>query len=61
MPNLKDHEIAEIVNTITQVAREFHDFQSLRDRISKIIVPPLKGDGYVPIDTGAGRQAVRRN
>ena len=40
---IKDHEIAQLVNTLTATAIEFHDSQQLRQRISQLIVPALKG------------------
>lgn len=39
---LKDHEIAELVNKLTAISREFHDHASLRDRISRIVVTAIK-------------------
>jgi len=39
---MKDHEIAELVNKLTAISREFHDHQSLRDRISRVLVPAIK-------------------
>ena len=38
---MKDHEIAELVNKLTAISREFHDHQSLRARISRTIVPAI--------------------
>lgn len=38
----KDHEIAGIVNRLTAISREFHDHASLRDRISRVVVPAIK-------------------
>ena len=39
---MKDHEIKEIVNALTSIAKNYHDHQSLRERIAHIIVNPLK-------------------
>ena len=39
---MKDHEIARIVNLLTQTARAFAHTQQLRERIANIIVPELK-------------------
>lgn len=39
---MKDHEIAQLVNDLTQVAREFGATQQLRERIAAVIVPVLK-------------------
>ena len=35
---MKDHEIAELVNKLTSVAREFHSHRQLRSRISRLVV-----------------------
>lgn len=34
---IKDHEVAELVNQLTGIAKEFHDHQSLRQRISQVV------------------------
>lgn len=39
---IKDHLIAQAVNQITAVAREFHATGQLRERIAQIVVPLLK-------------------
>ena len=39
---LKDHEIAQVVNTLRDVALQFHGAQQLRERIAHIVVPLLK-------------------
>jgi hypothetical protein len=41
---MRDHEIAELVNNLTEIAREFHWHQSLRDRISRVVVPAIKSN-----------------
>jgi hypothetical protein len=38
----KDHEIAVTVNTLRDIAREFHDHESLRERIAQVAVPMMK-------------------
>lgn len=40
---MKDHEITMLVNRLRDLSVKFHNHQSLRDRISRIIVDPLKG------------------
>ena len=40
---MKDHEIALLVNRLRDIAVKFHNYQSLRERISHVIVDPLKG------------------
>jgi sulfur carrier protein ThiS len=40
---LKDHEIAALVNKLTLVAKSYHNHQSLRQRISVLVVQALKG------------------
>jgi hypothetical protein len=39
---MKDHEIAQLVNELTMIAKQFHDHQSLRQRISNTIINALK-------------------
>ena len=36
---LKDHEIAKVVNDVTDVARTFHSTQQLRERIRDAMEP----------------------
>lgn len=38
---MKPHEISQLVNELTKVAREFHGAQQLRDRISQLVVSAL--------------------
>jgi len=39
---MKDHEIAQLVNELTKIATQFHDHQSLRQRISQVVNNALK-------------------
>lgn len=39
---MKDHEIAQLVNQVTEIAKKFHDCQQLRQNISNLLVPVLK-------------------
>lgn len=39
---IKDHIIAQTVNELTQIAKDFHATQQLRSRIADLIVPILK-------------------
>lgn len=39
---MKDHEIAEFVNRLTKIARDYCKAQSLRDAISREVVTTLK-------------------
>lgn len=39
---LKDHEIARLINQLRDVAKEYAQAQQLRSRISRIIVPIFK-------------------
>lgn len=39
---MKDHEIAQLVNELTSVFKEFHNHQSLRERIKKVVVAAVK-------------------
>jgi len=36
---MKDHETRELVNTLRDLALQFHDHQSLRERIAHVVVP----------------------
>lgn len=40
---MKDHEIAQLVNRLTAIGRDFGHTQQLRDRISREILTHLKG------------------
>lgn len=40
---LKDHEIAQLVNQLRDIAIEFHGAQQLRERIAGALVPALQG------------------
>lgn len=40
---LDDRQLADLVNNLVVIAREFHDHQSLRERISFALVTRLKG------------------
>lgn len=39
---MKDHQIAEVVNQLRDIALQFHGAQQLRERIAHVIVPLLK-------------------
>jgi hypothetical protein len=39
---MKDHEIAQLVNEATKVAKRFRDCQHLRQNISNLLVPALR-------------------
>lgn len=41
---LKDHQIAALVNTLRDIARQFHWHDSLRERIANVLVPALKAE-----------------
>lgn len=43
---LKDHQIAQTVNALATIAREYGQTQQLRARIAQILVPLLKGQGF---------------
>jgi len=40
---MKDNDIARLVNNLKQIAVECHGHGSLREKISKLIVPAVKG------------------
>ncbi len=46
---MKDHEIAKLVNELTDVAIKYRDTQQLREQIHRLIVPALKS----PVDCDA--------
>ncbi len=48
MKLLKDHEIAQLVNALTQVARDYHHTQQLREQISKLVNKALKCKDTTP-------------
>ena len=54
---LKDHQIAQTVNAVRDVAIKFHDHQSLRERIAEVLVPALQQPA--PADQEAIRNATR--
>lgn len=39
---LKDHEIAALVNELTRVAVSYHNHQSLRQRISDLVLNVMR-------------------
>ena len=45
---LKDHQIAAMVNTLRDIARQFHGHDSLRERIANVLVPALKAEAQQP-------------
>ncbi len=42
VPAIKDHQIAQAVNTLRDVAVQYHGTQQLRDRIADVVVPLLR-------------------
>jgi hypothetical protein len=40
---IKDHQIAQAVNELTAIAREYGHSQQLRDRISRVVVRLVRG------------------
>jgi len=53
VPN--DHQIAALVNKVRDIARTFHDHQSLRERIAIELVPALKVSQEAKSDAERGR------
>lgn len=43
LPGVKDHEIAQLVNRLRDIAIEFHGHQSLRDRIAREVIQVIRG------------------
>ena len=54
----KDHQIAAMVNKVRDIARMFHDHQSLRERIAIELVPALKASQEVKSNAERGRFLV---
>lgn len=44
---MKDHEIAQIINQIRDIAIEFHGTQQLRERIAGVLRPILSEDTQI--------------
>jgi hypothetical protein len=38
---MDDHELAEFINALTGIAKEFGTHQSLRERIAQVVVPKI--------------------
>jgi hypothetical protein len=51
---IKDGEIAKVVNTLRDIAIEFHGAQQLRERIAQVVVPLLKAQPAGPDMQGVG-------
>lgn len=45
---LKEHEIREVVNTVTATARAYRETQQLRARVADVLVPILREAGRAP-------------
>lgn len=56
VPN--DHQIAALVNKVRDIARTFHDHQSLRERIAIELVPALKVTQEVKSNAERWRHAI---
>jgi hypothetical protein len=48
--DMKDHEIAQTVNQLRDIAREYGQTQQLRERIAAVVVPLLSGRQPAAID-----------
>ena len=46
---LKDHQIAAMVNSLRDIARQFHGHDSLRERIANVLVPALKAEAKTDV------------
>jgi len=55
---LKDDQIAALVNKVRDIARMFHDHQSLRERIAIELVPALKVSQEAKSDAERGRLLI---
>ena len=54
----KDDQIAALVNKVRDIARMFHDHQSLRERIAIELVPALKASQEVKSNAERWRHAI---
>lgn len=50
---MKDHEIAKLVSELAAIAREYGTHQSIRQRISNLLVPILK-EPHIPVEASRG-------
>lgn len=41
---MKDHELRELINSLTAVAVKYHDTQQLREQIAHLVVPAFSAD-----------------
>lgn len=63
---MKDHEIAQMVNTLRDIAKEYASTEQLRERIAQVLVPILKGVTeptsvvYDPIEPAEGESIWNR-
>lgn len=55
---LKNHEIRELVNDVRDLAREFHNHGSLRDRLAYRIVPALQRPVGIVLDEEPSTEAL---
>lgn len=53
-----DHQIAALVNKVRDIARMFHDHQSLRERIAIELVPAIKASQEVKSNAERWRYAI---
>lgn len=56
---LKDDQIAALVNKVRDIARMFHDHQSLRERIAIELVPALKAEAKTGVPGDVVRYSER--
>jgi hypothetical protein len=57
---LKDHQIAKLVNDLRDVAKKFHDHQSLRERIARLVRPIAKGEPVQPEEAEGEAEAFEQ-
>lgn len=55
----KDHEIRELVNKLTEVARDYHATEQLRERIAGLVVPLARGVALTAPPSPAAPQGVQ--
>lgn len=47
---IKDHQIAQAVNELRDIAIQYHATQQLRERISRVLVPLVRSPGFSEAD-----------
>lgn len=59
MTRIKDGEIAAMVNSLRDIARQFHGHSSLREHIANVLVPALKAEAKTGVPDDVVKDAER--